>query len=176
MPRSITAVLVAIILTLPSVVAGQDRPGDDIRSRLRAGDRIRIVDATGTLLDGRFDRLSQTQIELTVKKKVVAVPVGDVQRLQVQQDEGDGVLIGMGIGAIVGLAFVRMDCRDASEHRDCLQVGSLLVGIPTTIAGALVDHGFRRFDTILEKPSGRTVRLAPVLAARRRGVTLLISF
>lgn len=176
MPRPITTLLAAIILALPASAAGQHSQLDDVRTRLRQGDRIRIVDATGAVLDGRFDAISATAIALTVRKEMVAVPLGKLRKVQVRRDEGDGVLIGAGIGAVVGLAFVRMDCRDASEHRDCLQVGSLLVGIPTTILGALVDHGFKRFDTILENASRRTVRLGPLLGAGRRGVALSISF
>lgn len=74
MPRVIATLLVEIILALPASAASQHSQLDDVRTRLRQGDRIRIVDASGDIVDGRFDTLSGTAIALTVRKKVVTVP------------------------------------------------------------------------------------------------------
>jgi hypothetical protein len=171
-----TAVVVAVVL-LPNTALGQDLPLGDLQAKLREGDRIRILGATGAVTTGRFDSLAPGSILLNVKGKAVTIPNNEVFQVQVRRKEGDGVLIGLGIGAAAGLAFVQHECRDASEHRDCVSVGRLIVGIPMAIVGALFDLGFKRYDTVFRRtPPGHTVGIAPLIGERRKGVALTISF
>lgn len=175
--RFVMTALVAAMVLLPSPALSQDLPLGDLQTRLLEGDRIRIVGVTGAVTNGRFDSLPAGSIRLNVKGKAVTIPNNEVSQVQVRRKEGDGVLIGLGIGAAAGFAFVQHECRDASEHRDCLNVGRLIIAVPMAIVGALFDLGFKRYDTVFRRTTpGHTVGLAPLIGARRKGVALTVSF
>lgn len=175
--RSVMTALVATMVLLPNAALGQDLPLGDLQIRLREGDRIRILGTTGAVTNGRFDSLPTGSILLTVKGKAVSIPNNEVFQVQVRRKEGDGALIGLGIGAAAGLTFVQHECRDASEHRDCLFAGRLVIAVPMAIVGALFDLGFKRYDTVFRRTTpGHAVAIAPLIGARRKGVALIVSF
>jgi hypothetical protein len=175
--RLIICAFAAVVIAWPGSALGQDLPLGELQTTLREGDHIRILGTTGGVTTGRFDSLSAGSILLTVKGKAVTVPNHEVLEVRKSRREGDGVLIGMGIGAAAGWAFVHQECKDASERRDCLYAGRIVVGIPMAIVGALVDFGFKRYDTVFRKTTpAHTVEIAPLIGARRKGLTLRISF
>jgi hypothetical protein len=175
--RLVVTTLAVFLVAFPGIVLGQDQSLQDVRNNLREGDRVRIVDITRTPTVGRLDSLGPGSFVLKARGKTVTIPDNRVYLIQVPRREGDGVLIGMGIGAAAGLIFARLDCRDSSEHRDCVNAASIYLGGSMAVVGALVDHGFKRYTTVFDRTvAGNTIRIAPLFGARRRGLALMVSF
>jgi len=96
-----------------------------------------------------------------------------VYLIQVHRREGDGVKIGLAIGAAAGLISARVYCRGASEHRDCVRAGSIYLTGSMAAAGALIDHLFKRYTTVFDRlATDNTIRITPVVGARRNGLAL----
>ena len=70
--------LVAAMVLLPSTALSQELPLGDLRTKLREGDRIRILGVTGAVTNGRFDSLPTGSIRLNVKGKAVTIPNHEV--------------------------------------------------------------------------------------------------
>lgn len=176
--RFVTAVMVVILATSPTYAQGQGQSLGEIQTKLRIGDRIKVIDSNGTTIDGRFDGVSGSSLRLTVKGTVLEFPETQVYQIRKHRQEPDGVLIGLGIGALVGLTSVGLSCRGEAEHGDCLRAGSLVVGVPAAAVGALIDLGFKRFDTIFERviPSAGRLRISPMLAGRQKGIVMTLAF
>lgn len=176
--RLVPAVIVVILATSPTHAQGQGQSLGELHKRLRIGDRITVVDGNRTTVDGRFDGVSGTSLRVILKETVLEFPETQIYQIRKRRQEPDGVLIGVGIGALVGLTYVRLSCSGRSEHGDCLRAGSLVVGVPTAAAGALVDLGFKRFDTIFERviPSARRLRISPMLAGHQQGIVVTLVF
>lgn len=176
--RFVTAVIVVILATSPTYAQGQGQSLRVLHNRLRVGDKIRVVDGNRTIVDGRFDGVSVSSLRLILKGAVLEFPETQIYQIRKHRREPDGVLIGLGIGALVSLTYVRLSCRGRSEHADCLRAGSLVMGVPTAAAGALIDLGFKRLDTIFERviPSARRWRISPMLAGEQKGVVTTLVF
>ena len=176
--RFVTAVIVVILATSPTHAQEQGQSLRALHNALRIGDKIRVVDGNRTTVDGRFDGVSGSSLRLILKGAVLEFPETQIYQIRKHRQEPDGVFIGLGIGALVGLTYVRLSCRGRSEHGDCLRAGSLVVGVPTAAAGALIDLVFKRFDTILERgiPSARRLRISPMLAGEQKGVVTTLVF
>jgi hypothetical protein len=144
---------------------------------MAVGERIQVFDEHRARLDGRFEGLAGASLRVRVKGSVVDVPAARISEIRRERPEADGVLIGLGIGALVGLATVQGLCSDASEHEDCLRAGSLVIGAPIAAAGALVDWGLKTFETIYRRPaSSARWFVSPLVAPHQRGVTVRFVF
>jgi hypothetical protein len=176
--RFVTAVMVVILATSPTYAEGQSQSLGELQNKLRIGDRIKVIDGNRTTVDGRFDGVSGSSLRLILKGVVVEFPETQIYQIRKHRQEPDGVLIGLGIGALVGVTYVRLYCRGSSEHGDCLRAGSLVIGVPTAAAGALIDLGFKRFETIFERviPSAGRLRISPMLAGRQGGIVMTLVF
>jgi hypothetical protein len=175
--RHVMTNLALLLVAFPGIALGQDQLLQNVRNRLREGDRVRIVDITRVPTVGRLGRLGPDSFVLRLRGKTVTIPDNRVYLIQVPRREGDGVLIGMGIGATAGLIFARIDCKDASEHDDCVRAASVILGGSLAGAGALVDHLFKRYTTVFDRTApGQTVRIAPVLGLGRKGLMVTVAF
>lgn len=175
--RLVMTTVVLALVAFPNTVLGQDQSLQDVRSRLREGEWVRIVDISRTPASGRLVSLDSGAFLLRKRGKSVTVPDNRVYLIQVHRREGDGVLIGAAIGAAAGLTLARVECRDASERGDCIRAASIVFGGSMAAAGALVDHLVKRYTTVFDRTSaGTTLRLAPVWDARRKGVVMVVSF
>jgi len=175
--RFVMTMLAMFLVAFPVVAVGQDQSLQGVRNTLREGDWVRIVDITRTPTTGRLDSLGPGSFALKKRGKTVTIPDNRVYLIQVPRREGDGVKIGLAIGAATGLISARVYCRGASEHRDCVRAGSIYLTGSMALTGALVDHLFKRYTTVFDRlaPSN-TVRLAPLLGARRKGLAVTFSF
>ena len=109
-----------IILTLlPSIVFGQSiEPGWDNLSRLRAEQKIEVVDTKLRPIAGRFTSFSEHAISLRVGNDEISIHRSDV--LSVKNREGShrarNVLLGLAIGAAGGLAIGAI--KGATYHEE----------------------------------------------------------
>ncbi len=175
--RFVVTTLALWLVGFPGIALGQGQSLQDVRNTLREGEWVRIVDTTRTPASGRLVSLDSGAFLLRKRGKSVTIPDNRVYLIQVHRREGDGVLIGMGIGAAAGLIFARVDCKDASEHEDCVRAASIVFGGSMAAAGALIDHLVKRYTTVFDRlASGNTVRIAPLPSARRKGLAVTISF
>lgn len=176
--RFVMAVAVVLLATSPASAQVQRRSLRDLQTTLRTGETIQVVDSNRTIIRGRFDGVSGSSLRLIVKGTVLEVPETEIYQVRKQRHEPDGVLIGLGIGALVGLTYVRVACRGSSEHEDCLRAGSVVIGAPFAAAGALIDLGLKWFDTIFERviSSTRRLRISPILAGRQKGIVMTVTF
>lgn len=175
--RFIITTLALFLVAFPGIALGQDQSLQDVRNTLREGDWLRIVDITRTPTTGRLGSLGPDSFVLKKRGKTVTIPDNRVYLIQVPRREGDGVLIGMGIGAGAGLIFARVECKDRSEHGDCVRALSIIFGGSMAVAGALIDHLVKRYTTVFDRlASENTVRIAPLLGARRKGIAVTVSF
>ncbi|HYN08189.1 MAG TPA: hypothetical protein VES67_12425 [Vicinamibacterales bacterium] len=167
-----------LLATSPAYAQGQRQPLEQLQTKLRIGERIQVVDGNRTIIRGRFDGVAGSSLRLTVNGRIIEVQESQIYQVRKQRPEPDGVLIGLGIGALAGLTYVRMQCRGASEHPDCLRADSLVLGAPIAGAAALIDLFLTRFDTIFERvtSSTRRWRISPMLNGRQKGIVMMVAF
>lgn len=103
-------------------------------------------------------------------------------RRQRPESRWDGVLIGLGIGAVAGVLNVKSTCSGASEREDCLAVGwgiilPLFAGGGAGV-GALMDFASKKHDIVFARAttSNYRFRLSPTLGKQQKGVILSVSF
>jgi hypothetical protein len=150
----------------------------ELERRLDTGETIQIFDRNLEKMEGRFDGISGSSLRLIVRGALREIPVTQIFQVRQQHWEPDGILIGLGIGAAVGLSYVHVACRGSSEHEDCLRAGSLVIGAPAAAVGALIDWGIKKFDVIFERAGSLTRRLhiSPLLAGQQKGIVVSVVF
>jgi len=151
---------------------------DELQRKLSVGERIQVFDNNKSRITGRFNGVSGSSLRLIVKGTGREIPETLLYEVRRERREGDGVLIGMGIGAVAGLTYVSLECRDASEHDDCINSGNLVIVAPAIAVGAFVDWGIRRFETIFQRTTGSAdrLRVSPVLNRHQKGLVVGIVF
>jgi hypothetical protein len=175
--RFVMTTLALFLVAFPGIALGQGQSLQDVRNTLREGEWVRIVDISRTPASGRLVSLDSGSFLLRKRGKSVTIPDNRVYLIQMHRREGDGVKIGMAIGAAAGLISARVYCRDASEHRDCVRAGSIYLTGSMAAAGALIDHLVKRYTTVFDRLApGNTVRIAPLLGARRKGLVVTVVF
>ena len=171
----------AVLLTLVSAPVAEAQGVSstaDLERSLLPGQRVKVLTIDGSELGGRVDSVSGAALWLNNGRRRQELAVEQLQQVRRQRSEGDGVWIGAGIGAVIGLTYVQLHCRDASEHQDCVVGGTLLFAPAGAAIGALVDGRLHRYDTIFERKIPPPVRLGfiPLLSRRHSGLRVVISF
>jgi hypothetical protein len=176
-PKAVAAIIAVIFAASPAEAAGQEA-FRDVQQTLRHGDRIRVDDRSGAVVEGRVEGMSGSSIRVLRKDHVIELPEEQIGRIRRMRREPDGVLIGLGIGAAVGLSYVGLQCSGSSESGDCRRAGSAILVGPSAVAGALIDRAIRRFDTIFDRnvPSRPHVSVVPITTGHRRGVAVTLAY
>ncbi len=128
---SISRVRIAILAIAPSIVFGQ--PAEDSwgnLSRLRAGQKIEVVDIKLKPVAGKFSAFSEAAISLLVGKDRISIPRANV--LSVKNREGShrarNILLGLAAGAAGGLAAGAI--KGATYHEEGETPVFLMVATP----------------------------------------------
>ena len=176
--RLVAAMIAVILATSPADAQEQGQSLGEVQTRLRRGDRIRVVDHNGAVIEGRFEGISGSSLRLVRKATALELPEAQINRIRKARRESDGILIGLGIGAAAGLSYVALYCSGSSEPIDCRRAGSVVVIGPSAVAGALIDRAFRRFETVFDRnmPSPKQVRISPILTVRQKGVAITLFY
>jgi hypothetical protein len=169
---------IALLAGAPAFAQVPRQSLDDLNTKVRIGDSVQVVNRDGTVIRGRFDGVAGPSLRLRTRGTILEIQETQIAQVRAQRPEGDGVLIGLGIGALAGLTYVQIHCRGAGEHEDCIRAGSVMVGAPAAVAGALVDLGLKTFEVVFQRAgsSTRRWRISPMLDGRRTGIGAIIMF
>jgi len=138
--HSTSRIRVIILAMVPAVVLGQSAEDSwSNLSRLRAGQKIQVVDMKPKAATGNFNAFSEDTISLLVGKDQISIPRANV--LSVKNREGShrrrNTLLGLAIGAAGGLAIGAI--QGAAYHEEGETPVFLMVWTPIGAgAGAAV--------------------------------------
>jgi hypothetical protein len=116
---------------------------EDLRAGAYRGEIVSLTDRTGTTVKGRVVRISTASIELLVNDGSREWQTPDVAYItQRHRHAGKGALIGLAIGAAVGIGTVFSDssCQERCAGEDAgfmLILGGLLGGVGGGIGAAV---------------------------------------
>jgi len=185
--RFVTIPTVLLMLTAaPRVVSGQEIAGsfDQLRVLVKAGDKVRVADATGHETSGKIADLSPTALALIVDGQRHEILAHDISTIRQRRSDtlATGAKVGFGIGAGLGLLIAS---QVASEYDEVGAGGvaaiSLLYGALGTGVGVGIDALISREQVIYAAPA-RTVaataavRIRPLLTRTRQGIVLSVGF
>jgi hypothetical protein len=188
----VTRAPLAALLTvlLPALAAAQEpiKSFDQLNTRLKVGDTIYVTDAQGREVKGKLQELgpSSLVIDSGGPRTVAAVDVRLVQERHADSKK-DKTLIGLAIGAGGGflLGVVLADAFDEVWGWSGGATASLFTAIGAGAGaglGALFDGLNPGKPRVVYRASSfvgaalGTVRIAPVITARTKGVALAFSF
>lgn len=146
-----------------------------LADRVRAGEKARVYTSTGEILDGKIDELDAGS--LLIRDRTLSLSDGDVLRIDVRVSDPlwDGTLIGLGVGAGLGV-LVAATCDDP----DCGEVIPAAVAtfvILGTSIGFAADALSKSFTTIyVGADADKKLTFAPLLTPDKRGVLVSFSF
>ena len=148
---------------------------------VKPGDKITVLEATGTETAGRLQTLSRDMLMLATPAGPRRLAEADV--LTISQRRGDPVLNGAIIGAVAGAAyFATMLAIFAHDDGGGVIVPTVFIGGMTiagmgAAAGAGIDALITRRQVIYQQSGGRTrVSLSPVFGHGRRGAAVTVRF
>jgi hypothetical protein len=183
----ISVALVLIPMLLPANLARAQSPArsvEELQTRLRIGEKVRVIDSIGKKTEGKFDGTSGSSLRLIVddtRQEFLEARIREVTKRR-PESRWDGVLIGLGIGLIVGTVNITSLCNNASEREDCFSVGWAIV-LPLYAgggagSGALVDFAIKKHDTVFAPAGASSYRLglSPIFGSQRKGITLSFAF
>jgi hypothetical protein len=171
----------ALIALLAAPLAHAQSPGQllpDLDQVLFRGERVRIVDANRSTIEGRFDGVSDSSLRLIASGTRRDIAEAQIHQVYRMRFEPDGLLLGVGLGIAAGMTYVAIHCRGAGEHADCINTGSVILIPPAAVIGAIVDWRIRHFDTIFQRTASPAVRLqiVPLLSRQQNGVVVGLVF
>jgi hypothetical protein len=166
---------------------------EELRSLVKSGETIYVTDANGKKTRGRLGELTQSSLELLVRK---AAPDGreafvpqprlaesDIRQIQIER--GDSVLNGTLIGlAVVGGPWL-LACNPATDwcyYNDGANLYRGIALITSGIAagiGALIDAGIRERVLVYYQPPGQRssgVQVSPFASKSAAGMQLTWRF
>ncbi len=102
------AFAIAVLMCLLSWPAFSQQRSWHSLSQLKAGNKIHVVETNLKAVDGKFVRVTETDLTVRVDKQEVVIPRDQVYRVSRRGGRGRNALIGLAIGAgagvIVGVA------------------------------------------------------------------------
>ena len=168
--------------------ASAQTDADEIRRRVKEGQKILIVDDQARELTGRIGELRADALMLLVDRKRTDVPYDRILRIDRPRDGlSNGALIGFGVGAALGLAAVISeesdDCEPTGAFFECgdptgaaYLVAPLVLGGIGAGIGVAVDALIRREPNLYRRHGATRISLSPALARDRRGVAISVSW
>ncbi len=164
-------------LPLPGAAQGATPAFDDFRAEAHRGESVYVIDRAGAKVKGRVLRIGPTSIELLVHDASRQWPASDVAWItQRRGNAGRGALMGLAIGAGVGVVLVLTDSGCQPGYDDCgrrdaadaLFLGSLFGGFGGGVGAAV--GAARRPEHILYAAPTRPATHALAASGGRLGV------
>ena len=175
------ALLGALLFSLATAANAQTSLDtfDDLRTVVKAGDRMTVTGASGGVFDGRLLDLTPTTIALKVDGVRREFAIDDVRSISRRQHANvrKGAWWGFGIGAGLGLlGLPATECRLGPEcGTAALRIGAVMGGL-----GAAIGAGFAASTVtdrvIFEPRSGVKISFAPMVERQARGVRMSVRF
>ena len=178
--------LVAAVLCLPTFVAAQGAVTtfDQLRTRLRVGDTVRVTDTEGREVKGKLTELRDASI--TVDSGVPTTFEANHVRLiqnrtkSVAKYVGLGALIGGAIGVAMGMAYNSNEGSGPFDGAEPLLIfGAIGLGIGAgggAGVGAAVPAKWKDVFRMPGASGNARASIAPLMTPHAKGVVLSFSF
>jgi hypothetical protein len=154
---------------------------DQLRVLIKPGDKITVVEVTGSEVDGRLGKLSRDRLTLVT----AAGPwdLGEADVALIRQRRGDSLTNGAIIGAVAGTAYfltLAAILRD-SDGGDVIVstaiAGGVLAAGMGAAAGVGIDALITHRQVIYRKTTGENrVSVSPMFGHGRRGAAITVKF
>jgi hypothetical protein len=138
--KRIIAGIVAALLMCSVAFAETDKTQWENLQRLKPGQKIQVVDSTAISKQGRFKEVSQDQIVIELKNQTVAIPRIDVSRVVLKKSKTPFILMGLAVGAGIGLSMLSGAGSDETAYYEALVALPFLAGGGAGV-GALLPTG-----------------------------------
>jgi len=178
-----TVVVVSIAVILGAANAGAQSPPSDTLSGtgLARGTIIRITDLSGAVVKGKLVELTPTSVRVKAGRSVKELRESDIRAIDKRREDSvlNGALIGLGVGLAAGVVAAYGTCDHPDSECEAI-ANAVFIPIGAgggLAAGALIDAGMHRFDTVFRaRTSARSWFWAPVVSGERKGVMVTVRF
>lgn len=159
---------------------------DVLVGRLEIGQRLWVTDATGREVRGRLERLSSETLVLDANG-IKTFDASDIRRVRVRTRDslGNGTLVGLGVGAVMGTAWcigaIADDSGELDARVECAEGATVFPALGALIGLAVdaVIPGRLRVVYEATAPEGASrVRLmvVPWVSSRAKGLAVSLAF
>jgi hypothetical protein len=182
--RLISFVVVAALMPAPAAARVQEPvvSFDQLNTRLKVGDRIRVVDADGKRTKGILEAIATDSLTLRQgNREPLRFPATRVREVHtyVADSLKNGIIIGAVLGFGAGMALI----ANAIRHGGDPEPGPAFFGglaVAGGLAGGTIDHQRVRAGTVLYRapsvrPSSR-FSVAPLVTRTKKGALVSFSF
>lgn len=155
---------------------------DEIRRRVKEGQKIVILDDQGRKLTGRIGGLGADALMLDMRGGRSDVPYNRILRIDRPHDGfSNGALIGLGTGAALGLVGALAAAMDDSgwgspDPADVARTAPLVLGGIGAVIGLGLDAAIRHEPNLYSREGGTRVSVSPALGRGRQGVAVSVSW
>ena len=178
--------LFAGLLLLTAAPVYAQTAADEIRARIREGDKVTVTDDQGREFKGRINAMTAEGLSIVERGKAAAVNYGEIVKIDRPHDGlGNGALIGFLSGAGLGVLAMRAEDQRACDPEvwfDCSDVGggtyfmgAAIVGAVGAAIGTGVDALIRRNPSIYRRGATR-VTLGPRVTHRSAGAAIQVQW
>ena len=154
---------------------------DQLGVLIKPGDKITVVDVTGTEADGRLEKLSRDR--LTLVTPAGPRDLGEADVALIRQRRGDSLTNGAIIGAVAGTAYfltlaaILSDTDGGDVIVGTAIAGGVLAAGMGAAAGVGIDALITHRQVIYRKTTGgKSVSVSPVFGQGRRGAAITVKF
>jgi hypothetical protein len=178
-------IALAVLFASSSALAQTD--AENIRARVKDGQKVSITDDQGQEFKGRIGILSTNALNIVADGKSVDVPYDRIVRVDRPNDSlANGALIGLGAGAALGFIAV----ASADDNGDCSPgaffcgdattgnyvAGTFLMGGLGTAVGVGIDALIHHNREIYRRGDRAHTTVAPAMGRGVRGVVVSMTW
>jgi uncharacterized protein YcfJ len=177
------APLIVVALLLAPAAADVQEPVssfDQLNTRLKVGDKIRIVDSGGKATKGVIEGVEAAALLLrqgTREPRRFPAPRVREVHTYVTDSIKNGIIAGSAVGAVGGFVLLALASGDGPDSVIPLLGGFAAAG---ALIGGTIDSERVRTGTVLYRAPGvrpsAHLYVAPLIARTRKGVAVLFSF
>ena len=170
-------VMLTIAFLVLSGTASAQASADDLRNRMKAGQKVAVIDDQGRKVQGRIVDLTVDSLALAGKSGREEVPYAQIVTIDRVDDLKNGALIGLA----VGLGLFALDAAFAAEDGVTLNaagyvvIGALYGGLGAG-AGTGIDALIGGNRNIYQRGRGTRISIAPSIGRDRLAAAIGISW
>ena len=184
MRRTFAACLVLAVLFVSSTASAQSA-AEEIRQRVKQGQKVSITDEQGREFDGRIHNVTAQGLTIRTGDDRADVPFAEIVRIDRPEDTlWNGARIGFVVGA--GLALLTIVAEDSRSCGSCDPViavpaggyffaGAMIAGGVGAAVGVGVDALIRR-DPNIYRRAGTRISVSPLFGRGTGGAVMGVSW
>ena len=146
---------------------------EDLRTKLRAGDRVIVRDERGDTARGTVSSLTEDEIEIEWRRwfrlRQRAFTEASVRRIEIEDSTLNGKLIGLAVG-VAGVVVASNTCK-SDNCIGALMASSILLPVIGAAVGRWVDLSIKR--TVYVSPGGTATAISPIRGPRHLSLSLM---